>query len=90
MGPSPCKYLWCRRRQKWWWYANFRNRGWGSGTANFPYLVAPHTAIENEVRSHGKSVESVLDRAAYSQIDVLAQRTDEVNGACIGKFCTLT
>ncbi|KAG9516691.1 putative beta-glucosidase, partial [Aureobasidium melanogenum] len=57
--------------------------GWGSGTANFPYLVAPHTAIENEVRSHGKSVESILDRAAYSQIEVLAQRADEVNGACI-------
>jgi beta-glucosidase len=51
--------------------------------ANFPYLVAPHTAIENEVRSHGKSVESILDSYAYSQIDVLAQRIDEVNGACI-------
>jgi beta-glucosidase len=50
-------------------------------------LVAPHSAIEAEVRSHGKSVESILDRAAFSQIDVLAQRTDEVNGACIGKFC---
>jgi hypothetical protein len=55
-------------------------------TANFPYLVAPHTAIENEVRSHGKSVESILDRAAYSQIEVLAQRADEVNGACIGRL----
>ncbi|KAI5251760.1 putative beta-glucosidase [Aureobasidium subglaciale] len=57
--------------------------GWGSGTANFPYLVAPHSAIENEVRSHGKSVESILDSYAYNQIDVLAQRTDEVDGACI-------
>ncbi|THW35907.1 putative beta-glucosidase [Aureobasidium pullulans] len=59
------------------------DRGCDNGTANFPYLVAPHTAIENEVRSHGKSVESILDSYAYSQIDVLAQRTDEVNGACI-------
>lgn len=57
--------------------------GWGSGTANFPYLVAPHSAIEDEVRSHGKSVESILDSYAYADIQTLAQRTDEVNGACI-------
>lgn len=52
-------------------------------TANFPYLISPHTAIQNEVRSHGKDVEGIFDNYAYSQIDALAQRVDEVNGACI-------
>ncbi|GAB7353085.1 hypothetical protein MBLNU459_g3630t1 [Dothideomycetes sp. NU459] len=57
--------------------------GWGSGTANFPYLVTPLTAIQNEVLSNSGSIEDVLDNYAYSQIQTLAQRVDEVNGAAI-------
>lgn len=57
--------------------------GWGSGSANFPYLVTPLTAIQYEIRSNGGSIESVTDNYAYSQIEALAQRVTEVNGAAI-------
>jgi len=55
----------------------------GSGTANFPYLVTPLTAIQNELLGNGVDVEDVLDNYATSQIQTLAQRADEVNGVCI-------
>lgn len=48
--------------------------GWGSGTANFPYLVTPDTAIQNEVIGQGGSYESILNNYAASQISVLASR----------------
>ena len=48
--------------------------GWGSGTANFPYLVTPDTAIQNQVVGQGGSYESVLDNYAASQIATLAGR----------------
>lgn len=50
--------------------------GWGSGTAEFPYLVTPLTAIQNEVlsRSTLAGVEDVLDNWAYSDIASLAAR----------------
>lgn len=57
--------------------------GWGSGTANFPYLITPLTAIQNEVRSQGGNIEDVLDNYAYAQIDALAQRVDEVDGVAL-------
>ena len=57
--------------------------GWGSGTANFPYLITPNEAIKAEVRSNGGSFEDVLDDYAYTQITALARRTSQVNGACI-------
>ncbi|KAF2403632.1 beta-glucosidase [Trichodelitschia bisporula] len=48
--------------------------GWGSGTANFPYLVTPLTAIQNVVLRNYASVESVTDNWATSQIATLARR----------------
>ena len=57
--------------------------GWGSGTANFPYLVTPLEAIKAEVRSKGGNIESVIDDYAYSQITALARRTSQVDGACV-------
>lgn len=57
--------------------------GWGSGTDNFPYLVTPGTAIQNEVLANGGSIESIYDNYDYSQIELLAQRTGEVNGVCL-------
>lgn len=48
---------------------------WGSGSANFPFLVTPTTAIQNEVLSAGGgSVQAILDNYAYSQIDALASQ----------------
>jgi beta-glucosidase len=50
---------------------------WGSGSANFPFLVTPAAAIQNYVLSHGGgSVQTVLDNNATSQIaSVAAQAT---------------
>ncbi|KAF1985246.1 glycoside hydrolase family 3 protein [Aulographum hederae CBS 113979] len=46
--------------------------GWGSGTSNFPYLVTPLTAIQNEVLFNGGIIQSETQNWAYSQIMSLA------------------
>ena len=48
--------------------------GWGSGTANFPYLVSPLTAIQNILVGNDAVVDSVTDNYAYSQIEALASQ----------------
>ncbi|KAK4911581.1 hypothetical protein LTR66_017348, partial [Elasticomyces elasticus] len=59
--------------------------GWGSGTANFPYLVTPLTAIQNEILRSKRSpdVEGIVDNYAYTQIQTLATRVNDVGGAAI-------
>lgn len=57
--------------------------GWGSGTANFPYLVDPLAAITEYLDSKGSDIEGITDNYAYSQINLLAERVDEVGGAAI-------
>lgn len=57
--------------------------GWGSGTANFPYLVTPLTAIQNEIRGNGGNIEDVTDNYAYTQIQALASRVNGVNGVAL-------
>lgn len=47
---------------------------WGSGTANFPYLVTPETAIQNEVLNNMGAFESITDNFAAKQIQILASR----------------
>ncbi len=48
---------------------------WGSGTANFPYLVTPRTAIENEVLQNGNGIiQGLTDNFAYSAIGSLASQ----------------
>ena len=49
-------------------------QGWGSGTANYPYLVTPETAIQNEVLNNLGAFESITDNFASTQIAVLASR----------------
>lgn len=51
--------------------------GWGSGTADFPYLVTPAQAIENEIVLKGVgNVMSIFDNYATSQIkSVVSQAT---------------
>ncbi|UZJ55557.1 hypothetical protein CBS101457_004877 [Exobasidium rhododendri] len=47
--------------------------GWGSGSANFPYLVTPLRAITNQVTEHGNGiVQAITDDYAYDQIIALA------------------
>ena len=45
---------------------------WGSGSANFPYLVTPETAIQNEVVSNNGVFQSITDNYAGQQIQALA------------------
>ena len=45
---------------------------WGSGSANFPYLVTPETAIQNEVLSNNGVFQSLTDNYAFMQIEALA------------------
>lgn len=56
---------------------------WGSGSSNFPYLVTPDTALQNEVRANGGSYESVLDNWDLTTVSALARRANEVNGVCL-------
>lgn len=42
--------------------------GWGSGTANFPYLVTPDSALQARAIQDGSRYESVLTNYASSQI----------------------
>ncbi|KAI4614471.1 hypothetical protein J4E83_007125 [Alternaria metachromatica] len=48
--------------------------GWGSGTADFPYLVTPLESIKREVTDNGGVVTSVTDNWAYAQIQAMASQ----------------
>ncbi|KAF3769516.1 family 3 glycoside hydrolase [Cryphonectria parasitica EP155] len=48
--------------------------GWGSGTSDFPYLVTPDSAVQQQVLSYGGRYESVLDNYATSQIETLVRQ----------------
>ncbi|RII19993.1 hypothetical protein CUC08_Gglean001392 [Alternaria sp. MG1] len=50
--------------------------GWGSGTADFPYLVTPLESIKREVTDNGGVVTSVTDNYAYAQIQAMASQAD--------------
>lgn len=47
---------------------------WGSGSSNFPYLVTPDTALQNQAFADGTRYESVLDNYATSQIEALVSQ----------------
>jgi beta-glucosidase-like glycosyl hydrolase len=49
---------------------------WGSGSANFPYLVTPDTALQNQALADGSRYESVLDNYATGQISSLVSQDD--------------
>lgn len=49
---------------------------WGSGSANFPYLVTPDTAIQNTVLAAGGAYESSLDNSQLATIGALARRAN--------------
>jgi beta-glucosidase len=48
--------------------------GWGSGTADFPYLVSPLTAIQNEVQANYGNVQWLTDGFALTGAQGLAAR----------------
>lgn len=45
---------------------------WGSGSANFPYLITPETAIQNEVVGNNGVFQSITNNFATTQIQTLA------------------
>jgi beta-glucosidase-like glycosyl hydrolase len=47
---------------------------WGSGTANFPYLITPDYALQAQAIADGTRYESVLDNYATSQIEALVSQ----------------
>ncbi|KAK5125213.1 hypothetical protein LTR85_000889 [Meristemomyces frigidus] len=49
---------------------------WGSGSAQFPYLVTPDTAIQNTVLAAGGAYESSLDNGAVDTMGTLARRAN--------------
>ncbi|KAL7960457.1 glycoside hydrolase family 3 protein [Trichoderma compactum] len=51
---------------------------WGSGTTNFPYLVTPDTAIQNQALQDGSRYESILNNYATSAIRSLVSQPEAV------------
>ena len=49
-------------------------QGWGSGTANYPYLVTPLMAIQNQALADGTLVQAVTNDYAYKQAKALASQ----------------
>jgi beta-glucosidase-like glycosyl hydrolase len=47
---------------------------WGSGTANFPYLITPDYALQAQALADGIRYESVLNNYATSQIEALVSQ----------------
>ncbi|PBP28603.1 beta-glucosidase 1 precursor [Diplocarpon rosae] len=49
---------------------------WGSGSGNFPYLITPDTALQNQAHADGTRYESILDNYATSEINALVAQAD--------------
>jgi len=75
LGPNGCKNHGCD--------SGTLGVGWGSGQANFPYLVSPDAALQYEVVSQYGSYESITNNSASTQIQALAKRVTDVSGICI-------
>ncbi|OJJ47622.1 hypothetical protein ASPZODRAFT_1733303 [Penicilliopsis zonata CBS 506.65] len=48
--------------------------GWGSGTANFPYLITPEQALQHEVISNGGMVFAVTDSWNIAEVEAMASQ----------------
>ncbi|KAL1613847.1 hypothetical protein SLS54_010253 [Diplodia seriata] len=49
--------------------------GWGSGTANYPYLISPLTAIQNEVYANNGVIDWVTDDYNYDRVNAVAAQS---------------
>ncbi|KAF4119308.1 beta-glucosidase [Geosmithia morbida] len=52
--------------------------GWGSGTAEFPYLVTPDTALQNQAVADGTRYESVLSNYEWTSTEALVTDQDAI------------
>ncbi|KAF3908700.1 Beta-glucosidase [Arthrobotrys entomopaga] len=50
--------------------------GWGSGTANFPYLISPLNALQNKAIADGSVIQWVVDDYAYNEMNYTARQAD--------------
>jgi beta-glucosidase len=50
--------------------------GWGSGTANFPYLITPDAALQTQAVSDGSRYESILTNYAPAQTRALVSQAN--------------
>jgi beta-glucosidase len=50
--------------------------GWGSGTANFPYLVSPDAALQAQALKDGSRYESILTNYAADKTKALVSQED--------------
>ncbi|KAK6852152.1 hypothetical protein PG995_012277 [Apiospora arundinis] len=50
--------------------------GWGSGTADFPYLITPLEALNMKTADEGTRLESVLDNYAWASTKALVSQAD--------------
>lgn len=48
--------------------------GWGSGTANYPYLISPLTALQNEVYANNGVIDWVTDDYNYDRVNAIASQ----------------
>lgn len=49
---------------------------WGSGSANFPYLITPDSALQAQALADGTRYESITDNYATSQITALVSQAN--------------
>lgn len=68
LGPNGCDNRGCNR--------GTLAMGWGSGTANFPYLVTPLEALNARAIKDGTRIEAVLDNYAWTQTSALVSQDD--------------
>ncbi|KAH6636032.1 glycosyl hydrolase family 3 N terminal domain-containing protein [Chaetomium tenue] len=50
--------------------------GWGSGTANFPYLITPDAALQARAIEDGSRYESILSNYAHDKTDALVSQAN--------------
>ncbi|KAJ5084569.1 hypothetical protein NUU61_009148 [Penicillium alfredii] len=57
--------------------------GWGSGTANFPYLITPEQAIQNEVLNYGNGQTNVFAITNDWALDAIASVASQASVALV-------
>lgn len=49
-------------------------QGWGSGTANFPYLITPDSALQRQAVEDGSRYESILSNYEWAKTEALVRQ----------------
>lgn len=68
LGPNGCSDRGCDQ--------GTLGQGWGSGTANYPYLITPLQAITNKVQNEGNGIiQGITNDTATTEITALARQS---------------